>query len=244
MKVFKIIIKVIVFILAICISFLAFYTVVGYSMYKEALEQVPISEKIEQLKSKDNYVLLDDVPKIYKDAVIAVEDHRFYYHSGVDYFSICRAIFNNITSQSLSEGGSTITQQLCKNVYFTQERKLERKFAEIFMSFEFEKECSKDEILELYINTCFYGNGCYTLKEASNLYYKKEPNKLTDYEATMIAGIPNAPSLYNPIHSLKLAKERQRQVLYAMVLYDVITKEERDEILSHEAEEDSYFITE
>ncbi len=240
MKVFKTILKILIFIVLLIAVFISLYIIQGYSMYKTALEEMPIDEKIEEIISKEHYVLLDDIPKIYKDAVIACEDHRFYKHNGVDYTSIIRAILNNISSGAMKEGGSTITQQLCKNIYFTQDRKLERKFAEIFMAVEFEKNCSKDKILELYINTCFYGNGCYTLKEAANLYYKKEPIELNDYEATLIAGIPNAPSLYNPYYSMKLAKERHRQVLYSMVKFGYLTNDEVDNILKNEEDEEQY----
>lgn len=226
--------KIISFALLIIIVIVSLYTIKGYSMYKNALEEMPIKEKIEEIKAKENYTNLDEIPEIYKNAVVAVEDHRFYEHSGIDIFAIIGAIVNDLTNGSLIQGGSTITQQLCKNVYFTQDRKIERKIAEVFMADKLEKECSKDEILELYINTCFYGNNCYTLKEASNLYYDKEPAELNNYEATLIAGIPNAPSLYNPIHSEELSKKRQKQVLYAMVKYGYITNEQRDSILEME----------
>lgn len=200
-------------------------------MHKEALSQKPIKVMISEVESKNNYTSLKEVPKIYKDAVIAVEDHRFYLHKGVDLLSIFRAILTNMRNGELIEGGSTISQQICKNTYFTQERRLERKFAEIFTAIELEKNCDKDKILELYFNTSFYGNGCYTLSEASRTYFNKEPLELTKYEATMLAGIPNAPSLYNPIKSLELAKQRQSQVLIAMVRHGYLDEIEKEEIL-------------
>lgn len=206
----------------------------GYDMYLVAVEEKPIQDLIVEIEQKENYTLIKDVPKIYKDAVVAVEDHRFYLHKGVDFLSIVRAIFTNIRNADLVEGGSTISQQICKNVYFTQDRRLERKFAEIFAAIELEKNCDKEKILELYFNTSFYGNGYYTLSEASRGYFNKEPMELSDYEATMLAGIPNAPSLYNPVKSLTLAKQRQNQVLYAMVKFGYLTEEEKQEILNED----------
>ena len=229
-KVFKLIYKTIILFLIIIVINVSRYVKDGYEMYKTALKNKSIIEMVSEIEAKESYTKLAEVPQIYINAVIAAEDHRFYLHKGVDFLSICRAIFTNIKNADLVEGGSTISQQICKNVYFTQERRLERKFAEIFMAVELEKNCNKDKILELYFNTSFYGNGYYTLKEASKGYFNKEPLELTNYEATMIAGIPNAPSLYNPVYSLELAKQRQNQVLLAMVKIGYITAKEKEEI--------------
>ena len=231
-KLFKLLLLLVIVVTLI----VSIFVINGYVMYRSALDEMPIKEKVEEIKSKETYTSIDLIPQIYKDAVVAVEDHRFYEHKGVDIWAILGAIVNDISNKKLIQGGSTITQQLCKNIYFTQDRTLQRKFAEIFMAAELEDECEKDLILELYINTCFYGNGCYTLTEATHYYLDKEPKELTDFEATLIAGVPNAPSLYNPKHSLKLAKERQSQVFYAMIKYGYITPEERDEIKSQEAD--------
>lgn len=234
-KLLKILIKIIIFIIIIASIVVGIYVKAGYDMYKEAVSKKPIQDMIAEIESKDNYTKIEDVPQIYIDAVVAVEDHRFFTHKGVDFLAIIRAILTNVRKADLVEGGSTISQQICKNVYFTQERKLERKFAEIFAAIDLEKYCNdKNKILELYFNTSFYGNGYYTLSEASRGYFGKEPKELTNYEATMIAGIPNAPSLYNPINSLELAKQRQKQVLIAMVQYNYLTLQQRDEILNED----------
>lgn len=108
------------------------------------------------------------------------------------------------------EGGSTITQQLAKNIYFTQDKKIVRKVAEIFMAFSIESNYNKNEILELYLNTSYYGNAFYSVKSASLGYFNKLPKDMNDSESIMLAGIPNAPSLYNPIQNKNLAIERQR----------------------------------
>lgn len=204
----------------------------GYKMFEKALAETPILEKVEEIKQKENYTKLSELPSIYVDAVLAVEDHRFYNHGAIDMISIGRAVIKDIMSLSLAEGGSTITQQLSKNTYFTQEKKLTRKFAEIFMAMEYEKNCSKDEILELYINTCYFGNGYYSAKEAARGYFNKETLEMTDYESIMLAGIPNAPSAYAPTKNLELAKQRQRQVAEAMVKNKYLTQEEMNNILN------------
>ena len=143
-----------------------------------------------------------------------------------------RAMARNIKYKELLEGGSTITQQLAKNTYFTQSKELTRKVAEGFMAISYEKKLEKDEILELYINTSYFGNGYYDIKEASLGYFGKLPKEINDYEATMLAGVPNAPSVYAPTVNFKLASERQTQVLNKMVEYGYITDDKKNEILS------------
>ena len=145
----------------------------GYEMYQQALIETPIAEKVASIKEKENYTYLDEIPEIYKKAVIAVEDNRFYAHGGIDPIAIFRAILNDIKALKPVEGGSTITQQLAKNIYFTQEKKLTRKLAEVFMAFALEESLEKDEILELYINTCYYGDGYYSIKEACKRLFSK-----------------------------------------------------------------------
>ena len=203
----------------------------GYDMYKNALEKIPLEVKISSIKEKTMYAKIDEIPQIYKDAVISVEDHRFYKHNGVDIIAIGRAFINDIKAIDFVEGGSTITQQLAKNIYFTQEKKITRKIAEVFMAFEIEKEYDKVQILELYLNTSYFGDGYYTVKEACKGYFNKELNEMTDYECILLAGIPNAPSVYAPTKNSELAIQRQKQVMNKMVEYEYLTQEEANKIL-------------
>ena len=203
----------------------------GYDMYKNALEKIPLEVKISSIKEKTMYAKIDEIPQIYKDAVISVEDHRFYKHNGVDIIAIGRAFVNDIKAMEFVEGGSTITQQLAKNIYFTQEKKITRKIAEVFMAFEIEKEYNKDQILELYLNTSYFGDGYYTVKEACKGYFNKELKEMTDYECILLAGIPNAPSVYAPTKNPELAIQRQKQVMNKMVEYEYLTQEEANKIL-------------
>lgn len=223
--------KFLIVIILIVLSILALLIGQGYKMYKEAISTMPLSQKVESIKSQKDYTSLSEIPKIYTVAVISVEDHRFEKHHGIDVIAIARAAFNDIRTMSFVEGGSTITQQLAKNMYFTQEKKITRKIAEVFMSYEIEKNYSKDEILELYVNTIYYGNNYYNIKSASLGYFDKLPKDLNSSECTMLAGIPNAPSLYNPKASPKLAKKRQKQVIQKMIKYGNLNKEDANKIL-------------
>lgn len=215
-------------IMAICITGYVVFS--GYSMYKEAVSATSLDDKIKEIQSQEDYISIKDIPQIYQNAVIAVEDHRFKEHDGIDYIATARAVVANLVDGELSQGGSTITQQLAKNLYFTQEKRFTRKVAELFVAFDLEKNYSKDDILELYINTIYYGQGYYGLVQACEGFYKKYPTELTDYEATYLVGIPNAPSIYSSDRHSDLAKQRHKQVLNAMVKYEYLTQEEADKI--------------
>ena len=178
--------RLVILIILIVISIIGFFVYQGYSLYKEAISEMSIEEKIEEIKEDvPEYIEYDKLPKDYVNAVIAVEDRRFFNHNGVDVISIMRAIITDIRTMKLAEGGSTITQQLAKNVYFTQRKEFTRKIAEVFMAFEFEKKCSKEEIFELYVNTIYFGDGYYCIYDASNGYFDKMPNEMNLYECTL-----------------------------------------------------------
>lgn len=197
----------------------------GYELYKNAITEISVEEKIKEIKNSDNYITLDKISEDYKNAVIAVEDHRFYNHLGFDPFATIKAAFNNIKTKSLGQGGSTITQQLSKNMYFSQKKEFARKIAELFVSFELEKKLSKEEILELYINIIYFGDGYYGISEASLGYYDKTPENLNLDESMMLAGLPAAPSVYSPTVNEDLANQRLNQVKSAMFKYGYLKSE-------------------
>lgn len=199
-------------------------------MYKEVISKESIEKKVEKIKEYDNYISISDVPETYKNATIAIEDHRFYSHGAIDVFTTARSFIENIRNKELSNGGSTITQQVARNMYFTQEKSFIRKVAELFVAVDLEKNYSKDEILEMYLNIIYFGDGYTGLKQASYGYYRKSPSKLSLDEQTMLAGIPNAPSIYSPNVNPELAKKRQQKVLDAMVKYGYISKAEANNI--------------
>ena len=207
-----------------------YYGYQGYEMYTSALEEKSVSEMAEDIKSCCRFAEYDELPEFYVNAVIAAEDQRFWKHSGIDIFAICRAVLHDIKVMSPEQGGSTITQQLAKNEFFTQEKKLERKFAEVFMAFRIEKAFSKEEIFALYANSIYFGSGYYGIDSAAKGYFGKEISELSDYECAMLAGLPNAPSAYSPDTSPELARERTAAVLNKMVKADCITEEQAETI--------------
>ena len=207
-------------------------TFMGYNEYRSALAAQDLQEKIDEIQNQPNYTSINDISPIYLDAVIAVEDHDFYHHKGIDIESIGRAVLTNLKEGALIEGGSTITQQLAKNLYFSQEKDFVRKIAELFMTFKMEKTYSKDEILELYVNSIYFGEGYYGIGEASQGYFGISPAALNDEQSIVLAGIPNAPSVYSLSNNPDLAKQRAYQVLGQMVKYDFIDKYRINELQS------------
>jgi penicillin-binding protein 1A len=166
---------------------------------------------------KGIYVPLSKMPDSLKNAIIAVEDSRFWQHSGIDYIGISRALFKDILHLSLREGGSTITQQLAKIVFLSSEKTLIRKVKEAQLALKIEKELSKKEILELYLNRAFFGHGAYGAEMAARNYFGKSVSQINLAEAAMLAGLVKAPNSYSPFNDLVKAKERQSVVLLRMV---------------------------
>lgn len=172
-----------------------------------------------------SWVELDDISNYLIDATLSTEDKHFYYHMGFDYLRIAKAIFKNISSKSLSEGASTITQQYARNLYLNYEKTWRRKLDEALLAFELETHYTKKQILEGYLNTINYG-GVYGIENASRYYFGKSANELNLAEASMLAGIPQSPSNYSPLYNEKLAKKRQKTVLNLMFDNKKINQEE------------------
>lgn len=162
-------------------------------------------------------VRIKDVPLHVRQAFLAAEDANFYSHPGIDPVSIARAVIKNIQTGSAAQGGSTITQQVVKNLLLSPERKLKRKIKEAILSYRLEKRLSKDDIFEIYLNQIFFGNSAYGIRSAARAYFRKDVGDLSVAEAAMLAGLPKAPSSYSPVHNLPRAKKRQRYVLEQMV---------------------------
>ena len=158
--------KVLIFLLLVGMSIALLFIGNGYNMYKDAIDNMSIEDKVAEIKSKEYYTEFSELPQMYVNAVISVEDKRFYKHHGIDVLAIGRAFINDIKAMEFVEGGSTITQQLAKNMYFTQEKIVERKIAEVFMAWQIENKYSKEEIFELYVNTIYFGDGNGTVKDA------------------------------------------------------------------------------
>ncbi len=170
----------------------------------------------------------NQIPDQVKKAFISVEDKRFYNHNGVDIKGIFRATVNNIKTLSLKEGASTISQQLIKNTHLNSEKTFNRKIKEIKLTLELEHNFSKDEILEKYLNTIYFGNNCYGITSASKRYFNKSPSELNLNESAALAGIIKAPSNYSPINNLEKCNERKNLVLKKMLEQNYITKADYD----------------
>jgi penicillin-binding protein 1A len=165
---------------------------------------------------KGIFVHLDDMPKNMINAIVAVEDSRFWKHKGIDYIAIARAVVKDVLHASLREGGSTLTQQLAKVVFLSPEKTLRRKLMEASLAVKIEKNLTKKEILELYLNKVYFGHGAYGVEMASNVYFGKSVKQLNLSEAALIAGLVKAPTSYSPFNNLSKAKERQATVLARM----------------------------
>lgn len=216
MKIRKFLLSLFAVLMILMISAGGAFVFFGYQAYRESVNENTLTEKFEQIRSDSNFTAIDSLPETYKAAVLASEDHRFYSHPGIDPIALMRALIHDIQAMSYVEGGSTITQQIAKNEFFTQDKELTRKIAEIFAAFKIEQNYSKDDIFEVYVNSIYFGNGYYGIREASVGYFGKEPKDLNDYECTLLAGVPNAPSVYAPTSNSSLPEQRRQQVVSLM----------------------------
>ncbi len=223
----KVIICALMFVIAVGVLFIT----IGYFRYQEAVNEISIIDKVFEIESMDGYVKYEDISSDFINAIVAVEDRRFFERKGIDYIALTRAALTNLFSGEVVEGGSTITQQLAKNMYFTHKASLTRKVAEVFLLYELEGMYSKEKIVELYVNLIYYGDLYYGVENASMGYFEKHANELTLNEASILAGLPQSPSRYQLSNQTELTYKRQKEVLYAMLNNGYITQEEYDEVL-------------
>lgn len=186
---------------------------------------------ITTLHSDQNRLPIDinKVPQNLQNAFIAAEDNRFYEHIGIDPIGIFRAIFANLTNRGIAQGGSTITQQLAKNAFLSQEQTLKRKIQEAMLALEIEHKYSKKEILEMYMNQIYFGQGTYGIQTAAKTYFNKDVNELTLTQCAMLAGLPKSPNYYSPFNNLNEAKKRKNVVLDQMVKYGYVSAAEAED---------------
>ncbi len=172
------------------------------------------------------FVPITDIPQVMQNSIVAIEDSRFFKHHGVDIRGIGRALVENFRGGGIRQGGSTITQQLARNIFLSHKRTITRKLREAILALQIERKYSKEEILELYLNQVYFGSGAYGIETASQIYYGKKAQELNLAEAALLAGLPKAPSSYSPYINMDLAKSRQTVVLRRMADLNFITKEE------------------
>lgn len=218
--------KILISLLLIILLLISGIMMYANDFYRKTIEKQPIAAVVGKLREKESYVKIEDLPKDYLNAVIAVEDNRYYSHGALDFYSIARAMINNIRKWKFAEGGSSITQQTAKNLYFLEEPNVvKRKLGEVYIASDLEKEYKKDEILEIYVNSIYFGSGYYGIGEAAEGYLNKKPKDMNFAECTALAGIPNAPSVYSPKVNKELCRQRHRKVLSEMAKYGYISKE-------------------
>ena len=184
-------------------------------------------------EERRNYTAFKDIPQVMKDAVLAIEDARFYHHGGVDYIGLVRASLANL-GRAKSQGASTITMQVARNVYLTSEKTFTRKIYELLLTFKLEHLLTKDQIFEIYLNQIFLGNRAYGFAAACEAYYGKPLKSITVAEAAMLAGLPKAPSAYNPINNPKRARSRQFYIIERMLDNGFITQAQADQAKGEE----------
>ena len=194
-------------------------------------------QKLTTVKSSENRIWVDgdQIPQHMKDALVAIEDKRFYTHKGVDWFRTAHAALNMFTGGS-TFGGSTITQQLIKNLTQQDDITVQRKLLEIFQALDLEKNYDKDEILEYYLNAVYFGEGCYGVQTAAQTYFGKDAKDLSVAESAAIVGITNLPTYYDPFYSVENNKERQENVLREMYKQGYLNKSEYEAAKSEELE--------
>lgn len=188
-----------------------------------------MEEAIDPLRENPDWVKITDIPKNMQSALIAIEDHEFYEHGAISPESIVRAMLVNAIDGEISQGGSTLTQQFVKNTFLTHEQTMERKIEEAILSLMLEEKYSKDEILEMYLNTTYFGAGATGVHQASKVYFGKHVSRLNLPEAAVLAALPYAPSALNPLENPADCKQRQMLVLNAMAKHGFITEDQADE---------------
>jgi 1A family penicillin-binding protein len=175
------------------------------------------------LPEKRYWATIDQIPIFLQNALIAIEDTRFYQHGGIDLRGVTRALVKDVMKMKMAEGGSTITQQLIKNKYFSGQKTIRRKVKEGFLAIEYENKYTKKQILEMYFNEVYFGNGAWGIVQAARLYFDKYPQELTENECALLAGVPKSPARYNPLGKAAIIRDRKNLVLKRMAELKMIT---------------------
>ncbi|WP_260285690.1 transglycosylase domain-containing protein [Peribacillus aracenensis] len=180
---------------------------------------------------KRTYLKLEDIPPFLENLFIVTEDQKFYDHAGVDISGISRALLINSQNKAIEQGGSTITQQLARNVYLSHDRSYNRKLSELIYAHQIERKKSKPEIMELYLNAIYFSNGAYGIEAASQYYFSKPTGELSKAELAFLAAIPNNPENYNPLKHFDATKQRQERLLKQMVAEDDLKQDEYEKLI-------------
>ncbi|MDF3836147.1 transglycosylase domain-containing protein [Cupriavidus basilensis] len=195
-----------------------------------AQRQLPTLDALTAFRQSPGYVPISQIPPTLTQAVVAIEDERFYLHDGIDYVGVIRAGVANL-SDELSQGASTITMQVARNFFLSRQKTYTRKLYEVLMAYRIEHAMGKDEILELYMNKIYLGQGAYGFAEAAETYFGKPVSDLTLAECAMLAGLPKAPSANNPVVNPRRARQRQTYILRRMLELGKIDRGQYDAAL-------------
>ncbi len=245
----------------VILAFIVIFSILVFGATKEFSEARPLGDVLEEnidLKTvqleQNSYILdrhgeivseiygpvnrinltYDEIPENVKGAFLSAEDQSFYEHKGFDLAGIARAFIVNYQNESTSQGGSTITQQLVRNVYLSGEKTYERKLTELLYAYQLEQKLSKEKIIELYVNAVYFHNGIYGIEAASNYYFSKSAEELSLAETAFLSSVPNSPERYNPLKYSERTHERKEWILQKMLETDWITREEFDNALDEE----------
>ncbi len=222
----------------VALTTITYFSVKGRVTSYTASEPIIIYDKDQNIidylsKQKGENAAIEEIPIHLQKAFISVEDRRFYSHYGVDIWRLGKAVLVNLSKGRISQGGSTISQQLAKNAFLSNERTFSRKFKEVIITFEIERIYSKDEILEKYLNEIYFGSGSYGVREAARDIFNKDISKVNLAESAMLAGIPNRPNMYNPRKNLEAAMKRTHLILKLMLNQNYISQDEYDAAIKH-----------
>lgn len=207
----------------------------GYKLYRQSIEQVSIRQAVEPIMQDNSFVPYEELSQDFVHGVVAVEDQRYFKRYGFDWIALCRALLNNLEAGAFVEGGSTISQQIGKNLYYERvPRGITHKVAEVFLMYDLERTYTKEELLAVYVNMNYYGDGYFGIQQAAEGYYGQTPSSLTLAQAAMLAGIPNAPAAYQLSTGYDKALKRMAKVLKRMEQEHFITHAQREQALQED----------
>ena len=207
----------------------------GYTAYKSAISRLPVEKAVRPYMERADFVAYEDLSSYFVDAIVAVEDQRYFKRYGFDWPALARAIFNNLKAGAFIEGGSTISQQIAKNLYYQNtHRGIREKIAEVYLMNDLESKYTKKELLALYANMNYYGDGYWGIAQAAKGYFHTSPDHLSLAQAAILAGIPNAPGAYQLSTGYDRAILRMKKVLARMVKMKYITDQQAQEAVQED----------
>ncbi len=203
-----------------------------HSVWNPSIPSTLIRKVHQQAAQHGGYTSISQIPVFLQNALIDTEDRNFYHNHGFDITSLIRALIVDVSHGTFAQGGSTITQQLVKDMLLSSEKTIQRKLKQVALASMVSQSLSKNQILELYFNEVYFGQGAYGITQAAQVYFHRPVNQLTKAECTLLAGLPQAPSAYDPIVHFALAKQRQKIVINSMIRAGILSIHEGQTLFS------------